>query len=142
MSTTTTTRITVDAAINKPVGHVWKYWTDPEHITHWNAASEDWHCPHAENDLRVGGRFSSRMEARDGSVGFDFGGTYTEVKPQKKIAYTMDDGRRCEVLFTEEGNGTKMNVTFDAETENPVEMQRGGWQAILDNFKKYAEGLT
>ena len=139
MSSATSTRITVSAIIARPVSHAWKYWTGPEHITGWNAASDDWHCPHAENDLRTGGRFSSRMEARDGSAGFDFGGTYTEVQPQEKITYTMDDGRKCEVLFAEDGNGTRMNVTFDAETENPVEMQRSGWQAILDNFKKYAE---
>ncbi len=114
MSTATSTRLTVSAHIAKPVAHAWKYWTGPEH-----AASPDRHCPHAENDLRVGGRFSSRMEARDGSAGFDFGGTYTEVGPQATIAYTMDDGRKYEVRFTREGDGTRMNVTFDAENENP-----------------------
>ena len=140
MSTSTSTRVTVSTVVNKPLSHVWDRYTAPEHITQWNSASDDWHCPRAENDLRTGGRFSSRMEARDGSVGFDFGGTYSEVKPQEKFAYTMDDGRTCEVRFDREGNGTKVTVTFDAETENPVEMQRGGWQSILDNFRKYAEG--
>ena len=139
MSTNTLSRITVSASINKSVERVWKYWTGPEHITQWNAASPDWHCPRAENDLRTGGRFSSRMEARDGSMGFDFGGTYTEVKPPSSFAYTMDDGRKCEVLFTGEGDNTKVKVTFDAENVDPLEMQRGGWQAILDSFKAYAE---
>ena len=137
--TTTPTRVTVSAHVAKPVDQVWRYYTAPEHIMQWNAASDDWHCPRAENDLRVGGRFSSRMEARDGSVGFDFGGTYTEMKPYEQFAYTMDDGRRCEVLFARNGTGSQVTVTFDAETENPVEMQRGGWQAILDRFKAYAE---
>jgi uncharacterized protein YndB with AHSA1/START domain len=118
---------------------VWKYYTEPAHITQWNAASDDWHCPRAENDLRVGGRFSSRMEARDGSMGFDFGGTYNAVLPNQRFAYTMDDGRTAEVGFTRDGNDTKVTVSFDAESENPVEMQRGGWQAILDRFQAYAE---
>lgn len=139
MSTTTPTRVTVSAHVAKPVEHVWNHYTDPKHITQWNAASPDWHCPHAENDLRTGGRFSSRMEAKDGSFGFDFGGTYTSVKPHERIDYAMEDGRNVEQLFAKDGDGTRMTVTFDAETENPVEMQRGGWQAILDNFKAYAE---
>lgn len=139
MSTPTTTQITVSTMINKPVDQVWTYYTEPAHITQWNAASDDWHSPRAENDLRVGGRFNSRMEARDGSEGFDFEGTYNEVKPNEKFAYTMDDGRKCEVVFAKDGNATELTVTFDAETENPVDFQRQGWQSILDNFKKYAE---
>lgn len=135
----TATRVTVSARIDKPVDQVWKYYSEPKHVTQWNAASDDWHCPRAENDLRTGGSFTSRMEARDGSVGFDFRGTYTEVVPLERIAYAMEDGRKCEVLFTKNGNATKVDVTFDTETENPVELQRGGWQAILDNFRKYAE---
>jgi uncharacterized protein YndB with AHSA1/START domain len=139
MSSVTATRVNVSTRIARPVEQVWNYYTSPEHITQWNSASDDWHTPRAENDLRVGGRFSSRMEAKDGSQGFDFGGSYNEVKPNEKIAYTMDDGRKAEVLFTKDGNNTDLKVTFDAETENPVEFQRGGWQAILDNFKAYAE---
>lgn len=141
MSTTATTptSITINARIAKPVDQVWKHWTEPEHIVNWNAASDDWHCPKAENDLRVGGRFTSRMEARDGSIGFDFGGTYTAVVPHERIAYTMEEGRRGEVHFGRDGSATNATVTFDAETENPIEMQRGGWQAILDRFKAYSE---
>ncbi|MEO8068372.1 MAG: SRPBCC family protein [Flavobacteriales bacterium] len=138
-STITPTSITINARIAKPADHVWKHWTEPKHIMNWNAASDDWHCPKAENDLRVGGKFSSRMEARDGSMGFDFGGTYTAVVPHEKIAYTMEDGRRCGVLFAKDGDATKATVTFDAETDNTVEMQSGGWQAILDRFKAYSE---
>ncbi|MBS1582537.1 MAG: SRPBCC family protein [Bacteroidetes bacterium] len=132
-------RITVSAHVAKPVASVWNAYTEPRHITQWNAASDDWHCPSAENDLRVGGRFSSRMEARDGSFGFDFGGTYTAVAPLQQLAYTMDDGRTCEVRFTADSEGTRVTTTFDAEGENPAEMQRQGWQAILDRFKAYAE---
>ena len=109
---------------------------------HWNAASDDWHCPKAENDLRAGGTFSFRMEARDGSFGFDFGGTYTEVKPQQRFAYTIGDGRKVSVDFAKDGNGTKVTETFEAETENPLEMQRHGWQGILDRFKAYAERVA
>ena len=135
----TTTRITVSAVVNKPVAHVWRIWTDPAHITQWCAASDDWHCPKATNDPRTGGKFSSTMAARDGSASFDFEGVYDEVQLHKRIAYTMGDGRTCEILFTEEDGGTKVVESFDAEAQNPVEMQRDGWQAILDRFKKHAE---
>jgi uncharacterized protein YndB with AHSA1/START domain len=108
-------------------------------VVNWNSASDDWHTTKAENDLRTGGTFSSRMEAKDGSFGFDFGGIYDEVIPNELIAYTMGDGRKVKVTFTENSGKTEVVETFDAETENPVEMQRGGWQAIMDNFKKYAE---
>jgi uncharacterized protein YndB with AHSA1/START domain len=136
---TTKTLITVEATINAPVEKVWKYWAGPEHIMKWCNASDDWHAPKAENDLRTGGKFSTRMEAKDGSFGFDFGGVYDEVKPNELIAYTMGDGRTVKVIFKGEGNTTKVIETFEAETQNPVEMQQGGWQAILDNFKKYTE---
>ncbi len=135
----TMTRITVSALVNKPVADVWNTWTDPKHIMQWNAATDDWHCPNAENDLRTGGKFSSTMAARDGSFSFDFEGVYDDVQTHKRIAYTMADGRTCEILFTEENGGTRVAESFDAESQNPVEMQRGGWQAILDRFKAYAE---
>ena len=135
----TLTRITVFALVNKPVADVWNTWTDPKHITQWCAASDDWHCPKAMNDLKTGGKFSSTMAARDASFSFDFEGVYDDVQPHKRIAYTMGDGRTCEILFTSENGATRVEESFDAETQNPVEMQRGGWQAILDRFKAYAE---
>ena len=138
-----TQQITVQAVVNAPVEKAWKVYTEPKHITQWNHASDDWHSPRAENDLRVGGRFTSRMEAKDGSIGFDFGGTYDEVVTKQRIAYTMDgdDKRKVLVTFTPEGEGTVVSVQFDPENENPLDMQLEGWQAILDNFKKYAESL-
>lgn len=131
--------ITVEATVNAPVGKVWKCWTTPEDIMTWNSASPDWHTPRAENDLREGGTFSSRMEARDGSMGFDFGGTYTKVVPNKTIAYTMGDGRKVSVNFEENNGKTVVTETFDPESENPPEMQKRGWQSILDGFKAYVE---
>ena len=127
--------------MNEPVEKVWDAFTNPKHITEWSFASDDWHSPRAENDLRVGGVFLTRMEAKDGSTGFDFGGTYDEVIPNKKIAYTMngDDKRKVTVVFEEMGNSTHVTTAFDPENENPIEMQKGGWQAILENFKKYTE---
>lgn len=136
----TPTRITVSAIVNKPVAHVWDRWTDPVHIMQWNAASDDWHCPKASNDLRTGGKFSSTMAARDGSFSFDFGGVYDDVQLHKRIAYTMADGRTCEILFSSENDSTRVVESFDAETQNPVEMQQVGWQAILDRFRAYTEG--
>jgi uncharacterized protein YndB with AHSA1/START domain len=134
-----TTKITVQAEVKADPQKVWDYWTKPEHIIKWNFASDDWHCPAAENDLRVGGKMKSRMEAKDGSFGFDFEAIYDEVVDQQKITYTMLDGRQATTSFEKNGNNTKLVIVFDAESENPVEMQRGGWQAILDNFRKYAE---
>jgi uncharacterized protein YndB with AHSA1/START domain len=131
--------ITVNATVNAPVDKVWNMWSEPQHITKWNNASEDWHTPHAENDLRTGGKFSSRMEARDGSMGFDFGGTYDKVEKHKLIEYTMGDGRQVKVTFEETGGKTNVTEAFDAETQNSIELQRTGWQSILDNFKKYVE---
>jgi uncharacterized protein YndB with AHSA1/START domain len=134
-----TTKITVQAEVKADPKKVWDYWTQPEHITKWNFASDDWHCPAAENDLRVGGKMKSRMEAKDGSFGFDFEAIYDEVVDQQKITYTMLDGRQATTSFEKHGSNTKLVIVFDAESENPVEMQRGGWQAILDNFVKYTE---
>ncbi|GAB3664822.1 SRPBCC family protein [Echinicola sediminis] len=135
-------KITVKTVVNAPVDTVWAYWTAPEHIVKWNSASEDWHTPRASNDLRKGGSFTSRMEAKDGSMGFDFSGTYREVEKGTLITYVMEDGREVEIVFAPEGEGTLVKETFDPEQSNPVEMQRGGWQAILDNFKKYVEASS
>ncbi|MEI6946386.1 SRPBCC family protein [Paraflavisolibacter sp. H34] len=139
MTTAEKTQITVAATIQAPVAKVWEFWTTPEHILRWNSASEDWHTTKAENDLRTGGAFSSRMEAKDGSFGFDFGGVYDEVLPNERIAYTMGDGRTVTVSFTANGQETYVEETFDAETTHPADMQQAGWQSILDNFKRYAE---
>jgi uncharacterized protein YndB with AHSA1/START domain len=131
--------ITVTATINAPVEKVWNYWTLPEHITQWYNASDDWHAPHAENDLQTGGKFTTRMEAKDGSFGFDFNGIYDEIKTNELISYTIEGGRKVSITFSENGNETIVTETFEAENENPIDMQRAGWQAILDNFKKYVE---
>ena len=139
METKNPTRVTVQAVIQAPVEKVWTYWTEPEHITKWNQASDDWHSPWSENDLRPGGKFVTRMEAKDGSAGFDFFGTYDVVKPHEEIKYTLGDGRKVEIAFIAQGNETKVVETFDAEVTHPVEYQRAGWQAIMDNFKKYTE---
>jgi uncharacterized protein YndB with AHSA1/START domain len=140
-TTTNATKITVETTVNAPVEKVWKTWSEPQHIKNWCAASDDWHAPKAENDLRTGGTFSTRMEAKDGSFGFDFGGVYDNVKKNELIEYTMGDGRKVQVTFSPAGDQTKIVETFDAEATNSVEMQRGGWQAILDNFKKYTESI-
>ena len=138
---TQATVITVQATVHAPITTVWDSWNNPDHITQWAFASPDWHTPWAKNDLRVGGSFSSRMEAKDGSFGFEFGGVYDAVTTNELIAYTMADGRKVMVEFSAEGDATKVVERFDAENENPVEMQQMGWQAILDNFKKYTESL-
>lgn len=132
-------RITVEVLVNAPSQKVWHCWTEPGHITAWCSPSDDWHAPRAENDLRVGGKFMTRMEARDGSAGFDFGGTYTAVEEAKLIEYTMDDGRTVRIEFSEEGGGCRVIEAFDPEDENPREVQQSGWQAILENFKKHVE---
>jgi uncharacterized protein YndB with AHSA1/START domain len=139
MEATNKTAVTIEATVNAPVDKVWKYWSEPEHITQWAFASDEWHAPRAENDLRTGGKFTTRMEAKDGSFGFDFGGEYTQVVKNELIEYIMGDGRQVKVVFTPQGNETRIVSTFDAEDTNPVEMQRDGWQAILDNFKKHVE---
>lgn len=132
-------KITIKAKVNAPLEKVWKCWTEPKHIMKWNSASEDWHTTFAENDLRVGGKFTSRMEARDGSLGFDFSGTYEKIKLYEIISYTMEDGRKVKATFIKRDDKTDVIQTFDAESENPIEFQQQGWQAILDNFKKYTE---
>lgn len=132
------TPITIETTLNQPIEKIWDYWTNPEHITHWMFASDDWCAPSAENDLIVGGKFKTRMESRDGTEGFDMEGIYTEVKQYKSLAYEFGD-RKARVEFIPVEGGIKIIETFDPETENPVDMQRSGWQAILDNFKKYAQ---
>lgn len=139
METTSRKTITVENTINATVDKAWKFWTSPEHITKWNNASDDWHTPFATNDLRVGGKFLSRMAAKDGSSSFDFEGVYDEVKTTELIVYTIFDGRKVKVTFTGNGNQTKIMEIFEAENVNSIEVQRGGWQAILDRFKKYTE---
>ncbi|HEY4390872.1 MAG TPA: SRPBCC family protein [Paenibacillus sp.] len=133
--------ITIETTVQTPVEKVWEYWTEPQHLTKWNSASDDWHTPKAENDLRVGGKFLTRMEAKDGSFGFDFGGVYDDVRINEFISYTMDDGRKVAITFVSQEDSTKVIEIFDAEATNPVEMQRAGWQSILDNFKKYCENI-
>lgn len=135
----TTEKITIETTVNSDIDPVWNIWTTPGHIKKWNNASPDWHTPKAENDLRKGGRFCSRMEAKDGSIGFDFGGTYDEVIPNKNIKYTLDDGRKVDIAFAKVNNGVTITETFEPESQNSVDMQRQGWQSILDNFKKYVE---
>lgn len=131
--------ITVSTTVNAPVDKAWKTFTEPGQITKWAFASDDWHAPKAENDIRTGGKFSTTMAAKDGSVSFEFGGIYDNVQPHKVIEYTIGDGRKVKVTFEPKGNKTVVTESFEAEQENPVDMQRGGWQAILDNFKKQAE---
>lgn len=131
--------ITVETTVHAPVEKVWEYWTEPQHITKWSFASDDWHAPNAENDLRVGGSFTTRMEAKDGSFGFEFGGVYDEIKPNHFISYILGDGRKVTVTFISQENNTKVVETFEAEGTNSIEQQKAGWQAILDNFKKYSE---
>jgi uncharacterized protein YndB with AHSA1/START domain len=133
------TKITIETTIAAPIADVWRAWNTPADIKQWNAPSPDWHTRASSVDLRVGGAFSSRMEAKDGSMGFDFAGTYTKVEPHKLIEYTMTDGRGVRNEFTAGKDRVKLRVTFDAEKENPIEMQRDGWQAILNSFAKYVE---
>jgi uncharacterized protein YndB with AHSA1/START domain len=135
-------KLTITATVNAPISKVWEYYNTPEHVTNWNNASDDWHSPTATNDLKVGGRFNYRMESVDGAHGFDFTGVYTTVEENKQLSYDMDDARHVDVMFASEGDATKVTVTFEAEAENSLEMQQQGWQAILDNFKKYTETHT
>ena len=133
------TYVTVEVTVNAPVEKVWQYWTSPEHIIKWNNASDDWHTPYSENDLRVGGKFLSRMEAKDGSSAFDFTGTYDDVLINELIAYKIADGRQVKIIFTPSGKGCKVSETFETESIHSEELQRNGWQAILNNFKEYVE---
>ena len=133
--------ITVETEIEAPIARVWEFWTRPEHITNWNFASDDWCCPSATNDLRPNGKFVWRMEAKDGSMGFDFTGTYSQVEKDKFISYTMADGRKVEIAFKVAGDKIILTESFEPEGTNPVEMQRAGWQSILVNFKKLVESI-
>jgi uncharacterized protein YndB with AHSA1/START domain len=137
--TTSENRITVTAVIKLPVEKVWELWTQPQHIMNWNFASDDWQTSRAENDLRVGGKFLSHMEAKDGSFGFDFSGEYNSILPHKFIGYILDDNRSVGIIFAPKGNETEVVESFDPENVHPAELQKAGWQSILNNFKKYAE---
>ena len=134
--------ITVETVINSTIENVWDKWINPDDIIKWNNASEDWHTPKAENNLKVGGKFLYRMEAKDGSMGFDFWGTYTQIKPFERIECTLGDGRKMNVFFKKDNGKTIVTETFEAESENSIELQQLGWQAILNNFKKYVEQKT
>ncbi|MCE1197603.1 MAG: SRPBCC domain-containing protein [Marinilabiliales bacterium] len=135
----TTSKITIQTTVAASLKKSWDYYTLPEHIIHWNFASPDWHCPAAENELYVGGRMRSRMEARDGSFGFDFEGCYKEVRRYEKLVYSLGNERVVAVEWAAEGEKTVVTIQFDAEQEHPLEMQKAGWQAILDNYKRYTE---
>ena len=139
MATSEKTTITVAATVNAPVEKVWQYWTAPQHITQWNNASNDWHTPKATNDLRKDGTFHYRMEAKDNSFGFDFEGRYTDVKTNECIEYVISDGRKVQILFEALNDETHITETFEAEEVHPTELQQDGWQAILNNFKRYTE---
>ncbi|MCO6360840.1 uncharacterized protein YndB with AHSA1/START domain [Roseivirga pacifica] len=132
-------KINIEATVNADMQTAWNCYTNPEHITKWNFADDSWHCPSAENDLRVGGKMKSRMEAKDGSFGFDFEAIYDEVKENEKIVYHLEDGRSVDITFEDKGGSILIKIVFDAENENPVDMQKAGWQAILDNYKKHAQ---
>jgi uncharacterized protein YndB with AHSA1/START domain len=139
METKQKTLVTASATVRAHIDKVWRLWTQPKHIRQWNHASDDWHSPTADNDLRVGGKFLYRMESVDGTVGFDLSGVYDEIKTNELIAYTLEDGRHVRINFTIKGGDTRVVETFEAEDANAVEIQQSGWQAILNNFKKYAE---
>lgn len=132
-------KITIETVVHAPLNRVWDAWNNPHDIKQWNAAQDDWHTTRSSVDLRVGGKFLSRMEAKDGSEGFDFEGTYTRIEAHKLIEYRMSDGREVTVEFEERPTGVLVKSAFDAERENPPEIQRAGWQAILDNFRRYIE---
>ncbi|TCD12070.1 polyketide cyclase [Pedobacter frigidisoli] len=139
METEKSTPITIDTIVNAPVEKAWEFWNNPEHIKNWAFASDGWHAPHAENDLRVDGKFTTTMAAKDGSMSFDFGGTYTSVIVNKLIEYTLEDDRKVKITFEETDGKTHIIETFDPENINTIELQRGGWQAILNNYKKLVE---
>lgn len=132
--------ITVETVVNAPMTKVWDCWTKPEHIVGWAFADDSWEAPTAENDLRVGGKFKTAMRAKDKSAGFDFSGIYTAVKEHEFIEYKIADGRKVKIVFAQLPEGVKVTETFEAETANPPEMQRNGWQGFMNNFKKYVEG--
>lgn len=132
-------QITIEATVAQSPEIVWGHYTNPKHIVNWNFASDDWHCPKAENNPVVGGAYFSRMEAKDGSFGFDLRAVYEEVIPHEKLVYTLEDGRKVTTLFKKVANTTNISTIFEAENQNPVDMQKAGWQAILNNFKSYVE---
>jgi len=131
--------ITIETTVNAPMDKVWNYWNEPTHITKWCAASPEWHAPAAENDLMAGGKFTTTMAAKDGSMSFDFWGIYDQVKIDELIEYTMGDGRKAQIVFSKSVDATKIFESFEPESENPRELQQGGWQAILNSFKSYTE---
>lgn len=135
----TFTKITIDTVIDADIQKVWDYYNTPKYITQWNFASDDWHCPKAENDMKIGGLYCARMEAKDGSFGFDLKAVYDEIIPLEKIAYTFEDNRKIITTFEKINGKTKVVTVFEAENINPVDMQKAGWQAILNNFKRYVE---
>lgn len=141
MESTTKDTITVETVVDAKIEKVWECWTSPKHIIHWNNASDNWHTPAAENDLRIGGKFKSTMAAKDGSAQFDFEGVYSNVELHKGIEYSIIDGRKVRITFSENENQTKVIETFEAENENSLELQQSGWQSILNNFKSYIESL-
>ncbi|WP_374440188.1 SRPBCC family protein [Epilithonimonas sp.] len=135
-------KLTVTTEINKPIHEVWNYFNNPDHITNWNFAHESWECPSAKNNLTIGGKLEVRMQAKDGSFGFDFVGIYDEIIENELIRYHLEDGRKVEILFEQlSANKTKVTENFDPENENPLEMQQQGWQAILNNFRSYCESI-
>lgn len=142
MSSEAKRRIRIQTDIQAPVSRVWRHWTDPTHVRRWNSAMEGWHTPYAESDLSVGGRFNYRMETVDGSIGFDYAGVYDAIRPETRIELTLDDGRKVSVDFSGNDERTHIDQEFEAENENPEDMQRAGWQNILDNFKTYTESTS
>ena len=132
-------KIKIEITVKKPIEKVWKFWTQPKHITKWNFASDEWHCPKAVNDLKKDGDFSFTMASKDGKISFDLGGVYHKIIKNKQISYALDDGRKVDTHFRDEEKTTKISTVFEAENTNPIEMQKSGWQSILGNFKKYAE---
>lgn len=132
-------KITINALVSAEINKAWNYYTMPEHITKWNFASDDWCCPSVLNDMTIGGKYVARMEAKDGSFGFDFEAIYNEINKLKNFKYTSPDGRLIEIDFEANDNQTKLTITFDTDGENPIELQRNGWQAILNNYKNYTE---
>lgn len=135
-------KLTVTTEVDKTINDVWKFFNDPQHIIKWNFAHESWECPSAKNDLKVGGKLEVRMQAKDGSFGFDLVGIYDEVNENQSLKYHFEDGRNIEVIFEKlSDDTTKVTENFDPENQNPLDFQKDGWQAILDNFKKYSESI-
>ncbi|WP_327983977.1 SRPBCC domain-containing protein [Bergeyella porcorum] len=134
-------KITIKTQVKGDVQQVWNAYTNPQHIINWNFATPEWHCPATANDLRIGGEYFTRMEAKDGSFGFDFKAIYKELTPEQSFVYVLEDGREVSVSFIPQVDTTEIVIVFDPENQNPIEIQQAGWKAILDNFKRYAEGL-